>query len=310
MDKNTCAQLASPPPSYPGGMVTLDTVNLDENKADDCEPEIKVLATSGDGLLKGAAAKMRLPGSSTRLATLKSYRVKFDKGADWQGEDTLNLNKHPYDLTRVRNKLAFDLMRQVPYHQSLRTQFVEIRYDAGAGTGAGAQPMGLFTHIEKLGGKSYLERRGWVAGSNVYKVAAFNFNPDARLQTLADGKAGPGFEELLEIENDSGNHGAIVQTVKALADDGTPFATSFNRHFDRNNYLAWLASAILLGNWDTVNQNFGLYQPLGGLCRRHPGAATRAGLGPHAAECGGAARRSIPGACDRQRRRRQPQQRL
>lgn len=56
MDKNTCAQLASPPPSYPGGMVTLDTVNLDENKADDCEPEIKVLATSGDGLLKGAAA--------------------------------------------------------------------------------------------------------------------------------------------------------------------------------------------------------------------------------------------------------------
>ncbi len=264
MDKNTCAQLASPPPSYPGGMVTLDTVNLDENKADDCEPEIKVLATSGDGLLKGAAAKMRLPGSSTRLATLKSYRVKFDKGADWQGEDTLNLNKHPYDLTRVRNKLAFDLMRQVPYHQSLRTQFVEIRYDAGAGTGAGAQPMGLFTHIEKLGGKSYLERRGWVAGSNVYKVAAFNFNPDARLQTLADGKAGPGFEELLEIENDSGNHGAIVQTVKALADDGTPFATSFNRHFDRNNYLAWLASAILLGNWDTVNQNFGLYQPLGG----------------------------------------------
>ena len=58
---------------------------------------------------------------------------------------------------------AFDLMRQVPYHQRLRTQFVEIRYDAGAGTGAGAQPMGLFTHIEKLGGKSYLERRGWVA---------------------------------------------------------------------------------------------------------------------------------------------------
>jgi spore coat protein H len=35
---------------------------------------------SGDGLLKGAAAKMRLRGSSTRLATLKSYRVKFDKG--------------------------------------------------------------------------------------------------------------------------------------------------------------------------------------------------------------------------------------
>lgn len=260
--KNNCEQLPSPPPSYPGSMVTLDTVNLDEVKADDCEPEIKVLATSSDGQVKNAAAKMRLRGSSTRLAKLKSYRVKFDKGLAWQGEDTLNLNKHPYDLTRVRNKLAFDLMRQVPHHESLRTQFVEIRYDAGGG--AGPQSLGLFTHIEKLGGKSYLERRGWVVGSNVYKVAAFNFNEDARLQTQADGKAGAGFEELLEIESDSGNHGAIVQAVKALADDGTPFNTSFNRHFDRNNYLAWLASAILLGNWDTVTQNFGLYQPLGG----------------------------------------------
>jgi spore coat protein H len=152
----------------------------------------------------------------------------------------------------------------VPYHESLRTQFVEIRYDAGAGAGAGAQPMGLFTHIEKLGGKSYLERRGWIAGSNVYKVAAFNFNEDARLQTLADGKAGPGFEELLEIENDSGNHGAIVQTVKALADDGTPFADQLQPPL-RPQQLPGLAGqrhpAGQLGHGD---QNFGLYQPLGG----------------------------------------------
>lgn len=261
VDKSNCQQLAGPPPSYPGGMVTLDTVNLDEDKADDCEPEIKVQASSGDGQVKGAAAKMRLRGSSTRLAQLKSYRVKFDKGLTWSGEDTLNLNKHPYDLTRVRNKLAFDLMRSVPYHESLRTQFVDIRYDAG--DGAGPQPMGLFTHVEKLGGKSYLERRGWVAGSNVYKVAAFNFNADARLRTLADGKAGPDFEQLLEIESDSGNHRAIVAAVQALGDDETPLPTSFGRYFDRNNYLAWLATAILLGNWDTASQNYGLYQPLG-----------------------------------------------
>ncbi|MHA7599043.1 CotH kinase family protein [Alicycliphilus sp. T452] len=261
-DKDSCQQLASPPPSYPGGMVTLDTVDLDENKADDCEPEIKVLATSGDGLVKNAAAKMRMRGSSTREAALKSYRVKFDKGTTWWGEDTLNLNKHPYDLTRVRNKLAFDLMRTVPYHESLRTQFVDIRYDAA--DGAGPRPMGLFTHVEKLGGKGYLALRGWTAGSNVYKVASFNFNTDARLQALAGGKAGPGFEQLLEIESDAGNHQAIVDAVKALDSDATPFQATFARYFDRNNYLAWLATAILLGNWDTASQNFGLYQPLGG----------------------------------------------
>ena len=261
VDKHQCAQLPSPPPSYPGSLVTLDTVNLDEIKDDACEPEIQVLATSGDGQAQAAPAKLRQRGSSTRFADLKSYRLKFDKGVAWWGEDTLNLNKHPYDLARVRNKLAFDLMRTVPYHESLRTQFAQIRYDAGNGTGA--QPMGLFTNVEKLGGKTYLERRGWVAGSNVYKVAEFNFNADTRLTALADGKAGPGFTQLLEIESDSGNHKAIVAAVQALDDGGKPFATTFNRYFDRNNYLAWLATAILLGNWDTVNQNFGLYQPLG-----------------------------------------------
>lgn len=261
VDKSSCQRLASPPPSYPAGMVTLDTVNLDEVKTDDCVPEIKVQATSDDGQVKGAAAKLRLRGSSTRLAELKSYRVKFDKGGSWSGEDTLNLNKHPYDLTRVRNKLAFDLMRGVPYHESLRTQFVALNYRADGASAA--QSMGLFTHVEKLGGKGYLERRGWLADSNVYKAAAFNFNADARLQAQADGKAGPGFEELLEIESDSGNHQAIVAAVKALGEDGTPFQTTFARYFDRNNYLAWLATTILLGNWDTTTQNFGLYQPRG-----------------------------------------------
>lgn len=262
VNTSTCAMLDSPPPSYPGGMVTLDTVNLDENKQDQCTPEINVLTSTSDGQIKSAAAKMRLRGSSTRFAKLKSYRVKFsDKAVTWWGEDTLNLNKHPYDLTRVRNKLAFDLMRSVPYHESLRTQFTEIRYDAGAG--AGLQSMGLFTHVESLGKKDFLQRRGWIAGSNVYKVAEFNFNEDPRLQVLANGNAGPDFEQALEIESDSGNHQAIIDAVNALNNEDTPFQSTFNRYFDRNNYLAWLATTTLLGNWDTTDQNFCLYQPLG-----------------------------------------------
>lgn len=260
VDKNTCQQLPAPPASYPGGMVTLDTVNLDEGQDDNCTPEIKVLATSGDSLIKGAAAKVRLRGSSTRLAELKSYRVKFsDKTTTWWGEDTWQLNKHPYDLTRVRNKLAFDLMRQVPYHESLRTQFVQIGYTDGSGA---TQPLGLFTHVEKMD-KSYLQRRGWVAGSNLYKMENFNFGSDARLAVDAAGKAGPDFEKVMEIEVDSGNHKAIVAAVAALNDDSQPFDATFAHYFDRNNYLAWFATTILLGNWDTRTQNFGLYQPLG-----------------------------------------------
>lgn len=123
--------------------------------------------------------------------------------------------------------------------------------------------MGLYTHVEKMG-KSYLQRRGWVAGSNVYKMEEFSFASDPRLATLADGKAGPDFEQVMSIESDSGKHQAIVAAVRALNDDNTDFANVFNRYFDRNNYLTWLATTILLGNWDTRTQNFGLYQPLGG----------------------------------------------
>ena len=265
VDSSTCAALPAPPPSYPGGRVTLDTVNLDENGDDGCEPEIKVKVTSSDGAIAGADAKMRIRGSSTRGADLKSYRIKLDKSATpWHQESTLQLNKHPWDLSRVRNKLAFDLMRLVPYHESLRTQFAQITYDDGSGS---PQDMGLFTHVEKMG-DAYLARRGWVAGSNVYKAENFSFNSGsdnfgnlkAKLVTDEDVA---NFEKVLSLESDSGDHHAIIDATKALGDESVPFARTFDRYFNRNNYLAWLATVILLGNEDTRTQNFGLYQPLG-----------------------------------------------
>lgn len=260
-DKSCSYHDAPPPDTYPGGFVTLDTLNLDENKADACEPEIKLQLAAGS--LASASAKMRVRGSSSREAIQKSFRIQYDSGTPWFGEDTFQLNKHPWDLSRVRNKLAFDLMRSIPHHPSLRTQFVQLQYDAG-NTSDTAQSLGLYTHVEKMG-KSYLARRGWVADSNVYKAENFSFNLDNLndLSTKPDGSAGPTFGKVLSIEADSKQHQAIVQLVKDLNDDSKDFNTLFAQHFNRNNYLAWLGTAILLGNYDTQNQNYGLYQPLG-----------------------------------------------
>ena len=253
-----CRPLDQPPAdTYPGGMVTLDTVNLDTDKWAACKPEINVLV-SIDNLVK-TAARLRQRGASARAADQKSYRVKLGGASDWHGETTFQLNKHPYDLARVRNKLAFDLMREIPHHQSLRTQFVRMSYADAKGA---ASSMGLYTHVEKMG-KDYLARRGWVAGSNVYKAEDFEFYADPRLAVNADGTAGPSFERVLSIESDSKNHGAIIRLVNALNDGRTEFSTLFNRHFNKNNYLAWFATVMLLGNYDTDTQNFGLYQPLG-----------------------------------------------
>lgn len=259
-----CTQQSTPPAdTYPGGLITLDTVNLDVNKTDPCEPEIMVKTQIGTGPTAiEADAKMRLRGSSTRLATLKSYRLKLSGGASWMDESTFQLNKHPYDLTRVRNKLAFDLMETIPNLPSLGTQFVHMAYDSGNGV---MQNMGLYTHVEKMGSKDYLQRRGWVAGSNVYKAETFSFNTPKGTDFAVnpDGSAGPNFENLLSIESDSGNHRAIIQLVQDLNDGNKDFNSIFAAHFNRNNYLTWLASVILLGNNDTQDRNFGLYQPLG-----------------------------------------------
>ncbi len=263
----TCGSMTADAAVYPGGKVKLSTVNLDEDGDDACEPEIKVKVTSNDNKISGADAKMRVRGSSTREAKQKSYRIKLDKSAPtWFGEQTLQFNKHPWDLTRVRNKLAFDLMRLVPYHESLRTQFARIQYtEAGSAAYGENGDMGLFTHVEKMG-DGYLQRRGWVAGSNVYKAEDFSFeSSNGLLASTPPGTDVSGFEKVLSLESDSGDHRAIIDVVKALGtdEDTIPFATTFAHYFNRNNYLTWLATTILLGNHDTVNQNFGLYQPKG-----------------------------------------------
>ena len=60
------------------------------------------------------------------------------------------LNKHPYDLTRVRNKLAFDLFRRysiflvcVPSLCKNITNFDKTALQYGN------KDYGLFTHVEK-----------------------------------------------------------------------------------------------------------------------------------------------------------------
>lgn len=249
--------------------LTLADVNRDVDDNDICVPEIKVnFQADGYPVTAVYNAKMRMRGSSTRLAAQKSYRVKLRSTSPcsssatypcWRNDEiTLQFNKHPYDLTRVRNKLAFDLMREIPYLNSLRTQFAHITYNDGTAD----SDLGLFTHVEKMG-KEYLHNRGYNITSNVYKANEFNFNQDDKL-VLNAGDPGPDFEDVLEIENSSGDHSAVIAMVNALNDDSTDFNTTFNRYFNRNNYLAWLATNILMGNHDTRSQNFALYQPAGG----------------------------------------------
>lgn len=249
-----------------GEKLTIADVNADIDPFDANEPEINVHFQSADYPDDKTAsnAKLRMRGKSSRLAAQKSYRVKLNSGvALWRKEQTLQLNKHPYDLTRVRNKLAFDLFAEIPHITSLRTQFVHMLFDDDGATATADVDYGLYTHVEKMG-KEFLSNRGWSTSSNIYKAEDFTFARDARLVLNADGTPvnTTDFEKVLSIENGK-DHKILLQMIEDINSEGTDFNVTFAKYFNRNNYLTWLASNILMGNWDTISQNFALLQPAG-----------------------------------------------
>lgn len=257
--------------AYTGGVYTFDLVNQDTDPNDTWEPEVSAHFLSDDYPDDGVPtnATLRLRGNSSRLAVQKSYRVKLSKDASsvqryWRNETTLQLNKHPWDLTRVRNKLAFDLFRDIPHLPSLRTQFMQITIDDENNSNDG--DYGLFTHVEKVG-KEYLLNRGLATDGNIYKANNFTFRMEDGLTLGSDGKKPldkAAFELILEIENVNTDHRPLIAMINAVNNDSSSINDTIATYFDRNNYITWLATNILAGNRDTITQNFELYQPAAG----------------------------------------------
>ncbi len=252
--------------TYDTASSTFAQVNGDINANDDVVVKIEAhLVMDGypdDGKAKNATLRMR--GHSTRESEQKSYRVQLAKDAPaWNGERALQLNKHPYDLTHMRNKLAFDLFRDIPHIPSLRTQFVHLTISNKDPRGVpyDAKDYGLYTHVEKLG-KDYLAARGLPRSGNIYKAENFEFKLSENLALTADGDAvnETNFKKTLSLEANNHNHTRLKEMLTALNDPGTDFEVFFAKYFDKSNYLTWLATSILFGNRDTINQNFALYQ--------------------------------------------------
>lgn len=243
------------PGDYSG--CTLSDVNNDTDATDDFKPEVKIHFTADDFPDEGKVsnATLRLRGSSSRYEDLKSYRIKLDSKKDlWRGERNLQLNKHLSDLTRVRNKLSFDLMTTIPNLPSLRTQFVHFFIDD--------EDYGLYTHVERVG-KEYLIRRKWDKDSNIYKAEDFDFTMNDAL--LIDGEGKPldesAFETILEIKrgDDARN---LIDMIKAVSDEKNDFKRDvLDKYFNLNNFLTWEAVNILMGNTDVTTYNFYLLNP-------------------------------------------------
>lgn len=212
-----------------------------------------------------ANAKISIRGSSTRKASQKSYKIKlYDNEERWEDHKSINLNKHPYDLLRFRNKLSFDYFKLIPNIPSLRTQFVQLHVKDLTKNPKDTefQNYGLFTQVEQPN-ESYLRLHGLDPNGQLYKATFFEFlrypeqirlksDPEYSVET---------FESILEINGDD-DHSKLIQMLEDVNDLSQNIDDIVDKYFDRDNYLTWMAANILFDNMDTSTQNFLLYSPL------------------------------------------------
>ncbi len=243
---------------------TLDDVLADTNGNDDFKVEIDIHASGAglpdDGLATNATLRQR--GNTARNGAQKSFRLKLDsKEVLWRGERRLQLNKNPFESTRIKNKLAFDLFQSVPHFPSLRSQFVNLWLD----NGQGPEDFGLFTHTEFVG-KEYVNNRSLGEDDNLYKIEFFRFSQGDLNSVQVDENGEPldedTFESRLEIENGK-DHRMVVKMLEAMVDPDRDLESVIEQHFNRNNILTWLATNLILHQTDAITHNFYLYNPAG-----------------------------------------------
>lgn len=209
--------------------------------------------------------EITIRGASTRKAAQKSYKIDLtDEGGLWREHKTVNLIKHAYETSRVRNKLSFDLFTHIPNMTSLRTQFVHLYVKDLTQAAAVDQfvDYGLYTQIEQPN-KRFLRMHGLDSKAHLYKATQFEFLRYAdKLKLETD----PTYDEtmfssVLESRGDK-DHTKLLAMLDAVNDTTRDIDEVFDQYFDRDNFLTWMSVNILFDNMDTNSQNFMLYSPL------------------------------------------------
>ena len=241
----------------PARPCTFEDVNHDDSAYDDYKPKIHVIFKSDEFPSNTANAQMVQKGKSTRKTEQASFRLKLDSKTHlYKGERVLQFNKSPYDRSRILNKLWFDTFIGIPNFTSLRTRFVNLFIDG--------KSYGLFHQMEYCG-KEFLINRGWNKDDNLYKAQNFTFymSPDLELNSKGKPLHQDKFDAIIEQKRGKDTK-KLVDMIKELNNvyrNPTQFTAFFNKYFNRENYLTWMAINIIVSNKDTVSQNFYLLNP-------------------------------------------------
>lgn len=202
-------------------------------------------------------ATVQIRGQTSSRNAQKNYKIELKKNkGTWNGQRTINLNKHQADGLRFRNKLMYELIQGIPQLIGLRTQFVHLYVkDNTDGKEGEFVDYGLYTQVEQLN-KTALKAHGLDSNAQLYKVNFFEFY---RYEEIIKTEDDPDFnkerfEGMLEIKGDT-DHSKLIEMLDVLNDYSVPIDEVLDQYFDRENLMYWLAFEILTGNVDTQSRN-------------------------------------------------------
>ena len=208
--------------------------------------------------LNEANAKLKIVGQKSNQPHLNSYKITLnDPTQPLHGNIVLNLNKNLTDSTRLKNKLAFDYYKKINNIVSARTQFVVLNVKDSDGNQRFID-CGLYTNVEELDA-FYLQNHGLDPEGVLYNVIFFEF------KEVADNRGEIGydkenFENIIEVRanSDTDKLFKLLDNMdnKNLSNEGV-----FSAHFNKENYLSWLATNIIMGNLDAYASNLVIYSP-------------------------------------------------
>lgn len=209
-------------------------------------------------------ATIRIRGNTSTAAKVKSYKLSINEDAgSWRGQTNIALNKHAYDPTRLRNKLYFDILKEIPEIPSVRTQFVVLHVKDETSGATEFENYGLFTQAE-VPTKRYLKNHGMDSSGYLYKVISFNWEKNELIKNIDDPEYDAAAMDTVISNRGREDNQKLIDLIEKVNDSSLDINYIIDTYFDRENYVSWLAYNILMGNIDTMMQNYYLYSPLNG----------------------------------------------
>ena len=223
-----------------------------------------ILGQYGYGLT-ASNATVKLNGTKASTRPQKNYKIDLKKGAgNLDGMKSFVLNKSFADPYRFTNKLAFDLMTDIPEMLSTRTSFVHLYVkDVTESKDTKFVDYGLYTMIEPVN-KKYLKNRNLDDNAELYQISNFDWakHEDVIMQPTNADFDKDRFEELIESKG-SNDYSKLLATISAVNNENIAISNVVDMYFDKDSLYSWMAFNILMDNAATDTENYYICSPTG-----------------------------------------------